>query len=105
MSEDPNTEAARVIRETTGEADSLSADLEAAWEAWSSGIQQVDRRVRGLLRAAFEAGAEAAFSSAASEMGRKGGEKGGKARAEKLTPKERKRIAQKAAKKRWSGED
>lgn len=35
------------------------------------------------------------------ERARKGGLKGGKARAEKLTPEERKKIAAKAAKKRW----
>jgi hypothetical protein len=38
---------------------------------------------------------------AAVALGRKGGLKGGKARAESLTPEERKRIAQDAAKKRW----
>lgn len=35
------------------------------------------------------------------ELGRKGGLKGGKARASKLTPEQRKEIAQKAAKVRW----
>ena len=35
-------------------------------------------------------------------IGRKGGLKGGKARAEKLSAKKRREIAQKAAKKRWS---
>lgn len=39
---------------------------------------------------------------AAVELGRLGGLKGGKARAEKLSAKKRKEIAQKAAKKRWS---
>jgi len=34
-------------------------------------------------------------------LGRLGGKKGGKARAEKLTPEQRKEIAQKAAKARW----
>ena len=38
---------------------------------------------------------------AAVELGRLGGLKGGKARAEKLTPKERQMIALKAAKARW----
>lgn len=38
---------------------------------------------------------------AAVELGRRGGLKGGKARAEALTPKKRKEIAQKAAKARW----
>lgn len=35
------------------------------------------------------------------EAGTKGGKVGGKARAEKLSPKKRKEIAQKAAKSRW----
>jgi len=34
-------------------------------------------------------------------LGRLGGLKGGKARASKLTPEQRKKIAQKAAKSRW----
>ena len=34
-------------------------------------------------------------------LGRLGGSKGGKARAEKLSPEQRKEIAQKAARKRW----
>ena len=37
-----------------------------------------------------------------SERGRKGGLQGGKARAEKLTPEERKAIAAKAARERWN---
>jgi hypothetical protein len=35
-------------------------------------------------------------------LGRLGGLKGGKARAERLTPEQRKEIARKAAQKRWS---
>ena len=35
-------------------------------------------------------------------LGRLGGKKGGKARAEKLTPEQRKEIAKKAAEARWS---
>jgi hypothetical protein len=38
---------------------------------------------------------------AAVELGRLGGQKGGKARAEKLTAKERTEIAKKAAQARW----
>jgi hypothetical protein len=38
---------------------------------------------------------------AAVALGRLGGIKGGKARAEKLTPEQRKEIAQKAARARW----
>ena len=40
-------------------------------------------------------------NQAAVELGRLGGQKGGKARAEKLTPEERKEIAKKAAIARW----
>ena len=56
---DANETAHRIARETT-KADSLPADVEAAWEAWIAGIKQVDERARTLLRAAFEAGVEAA---------------------------------------------
>ncbi|MBX3321370.1 MAG: hypothetical protein KF757_00115 [Phycisphaeraceae bacterium] len=52
---DPNTEAARVVRETTKEK-SLPPDLEAAWAEWSKAIKGVDERGWTLLRAAFEAG-------------------------------------------------
>jgi hypothetical protein len=38
---------------------------------------------------------------AAVELGRLGGRKGGRARAEKLSPEERHRIAQDAARARW----
>lgn len=38
----------------------------------------------------------------AKAMGHRGGLKGGKARASKLTPEQRKEIAQKAARARWS---
>lgn len=41
-------------------------------------------------------------NQAAVELGRLGGKKGGKARAEKLTPEQRKEIAQKAARARWN---
>lgn len=41
-------------------------------------------------------------NAAAVALGRLGGAKGGKARAAKLTPEERVRIAQSAAAKRWS---
>ena len=39
---------------------------------------------------------------AAVALGRKGGLKGGQARSESLTPAERKRIAQNAARRRWN---
>jgi hypothetical protein len=41
---------------------------------------------------------------AAAAMGRKGGLKGGRARADSLTPAERKKIAQTTAQKRWGKE-
>jgi hypothetical protein len=40
--------------------------------------------------------------AAAVALGRKGGLKGGRARADSLTPEQRQKIAQDAAKKRWS---
>jgi hypothetical protein len=58
MKPDPNTEAARIVRETTRCEDQLPLDVEAAWQGWSKRIQGVDERVRTLLRAAFEAGVE-----------------------------------------------
>lgn len=63
MSDDPNTEAARIVGKATHDGESLPADIEAAWEAWIKGIQGVDERARALLRAAFEAGVEAGQSS------------------------------------------
>jgi hypothetical protein len=42
---------------------------------------------------------------AAVALGRKGGLKGGSARANSLTPSERKSIAQNAAKKRWGNKE
>ena len=48
--------------------------------------------------------AEPQKNPAAVELGRLGGKKGGKARAEKLTPEQRKEIARKAAKARWGKE-
>lgn len=44
-------------------------------------------------------------NQAAVELGRLGGKKGGKARAEKLTPEQRKEIAQIAALARWKKKD
>lgn len=42
---------------------------------------------------------------AAVALGRRGGLKGGKARAEKLSPQERKMIAKRAAEARWSARE
>ena len=44
---------------------------------------------------------EASKNPAAVALGRLGGLKGGKARAEKLTPEQRKEIAKRAAQARW----
>jgi hypothetical protein len=51
---DPNVNAARMVE------DQLAADMQAAWEAWSLCVQNVDERSTTLLKAAFEAGYEAA---------------------------------------------
>lgn len=60
---DANQEARRIVTESTaGHEESLPAELEAAWEAWSAGLGKVDERGTALLRAAFEAGYEAATS-------------------------------------------
>ena len=45
------------------------------------------------------------LSAYLAEIGRKGGLKGGKARPARLSPKERKGIAIKAAQSRWSSSD
>lgn len=44
-------------------------------------------------------------NAAAVALGRLGGLKGGKARANKLTPEQRKEIAKKGAEKRWGTKD
>lgn len=57
------------------------------------------------LRTVEEAiGSSLGKNPAAVALGRLGGLKGGKARAKKLTPEERKAIAQQAAKTRWAKE-
>ena len=59
--EDANQAAARIVGATSARhTETQPADLEAAWERWSRGIQKVDERGMLLLRAAFEAGWEAA---------------------------------------------
>ncbi len=50
----------------------------------------------------LEKAAQEGKNPAAVLLGRLGGLKGGKARAKKLSPKQRSQIAQKAAKARWS---
>ncbi len=54
------------------------------------------------FRIVKQATSEHVKNPAAVALGRLGGLKGGKARAEKLSAKRRKEIAQKAAKERWS---
>jgi hypothetical protein len=54
-----------------------------------------------IVRLSTEEPEKSAISKYLSEIGRKGGLKGGKARAEKLTPKQRRKIAIKAAHARW----
>lgn len=99
---DANETAARITREATERGEALPDDLEAAWTAWSKTIKGVDERGWHLLRAAFEAGAEAGAGNPAATLGRLGGLKGGRARAEKLSPEERKAIAKQAARARWN---
>ena len=55
-----------------------------------------------LAKSILEKATSEGKNPAAVALGRLGGLKGGKARAEKLTPKQRKEIAKKAAKARWS---
>jgi len=57
---DFNQAAAQAVKRLTAMHETkLPADMEAAWEAWITGVQKIDTRIRTLLRAAFEAGAEA----------------------------------------------
>jgi hypothetical protein len=74
--EDVNQAAFRVVRELTGDADSESA--------------QARPRKK---------------NAAAVALGRRGGKKGGKARAAALSPEQRREIAAKAARARWSKAD
>lgn len=59
---DPNQNAACIVGEPVdGEtplSESEEAAIQAAWEAWSGCIQNVDERGRTLLRVAIEAGWE-----------------------------------------------
>jgi hypothetical protein len=58
------------------------------------------------LRAVEEAiGSSLTKNPAAVALGRRGGLKGGKARAKKLTPEQRKAIAQQGGKARWAKGD
>jgi hypothetical protein len=61
--------------------------------------------VTGEVAAPAEAETEPAKDPAAVALGRKGGLKGGKARAAKMTPKQRSAAAKKAARARWKGKN
>jgi hypothetical protein len=58
--------------------------------------------VEAVAEAEEEAGPEKEKNPAAVALGRLGGKKGGPARAKKLSLRQRKEIAEKAAKARWS---
>lgn len=62
--------------------------------------QDLNRLAAQIVRTATEA--EKPKDPLAVELGRRGGLKGGKARAEKLSAKQRREIAKKAARARWS---
>lgn len=98
---DPNLTAACTASQIVANKKPLPAELEAAWNMWSKSIKDVDQRGLTQMRAAFEEG----WASGAKSFAQKGGRAGGKARAESLNAKERKDIAKKAARKRWTGED
>ena len=53
---DPNSNSGRIVGAPTQSTPDASGDLEAAWPAWSSHVQEVDERGMALVRAAFEAG-------------------------------------------------
>jgi hypothetical protein len=57
---DPNANAAKFLHDSTHAEGQLAADVDAAWEAWSVCVQNVDEQSATLLKAAFEAGYEAA---------------------------------------------
>jgi hypothetical protein len=52
---------ARVVSQNQKE-DKLPAGIEAAWEAWSKDVQNVDAPQMALLKAAFAAGVESVRS-------------------------------------------
>lgn len=56
----PNESAARIVAGPEARAAVVAThELEAAWQQWSSQIQEVDERNIALLRVAFAAGWEA----------------------------------------------
>ena len=62
----------------------------------------INRLAASIVEAATEGEPEDTRDPAAVALGRKGGLKGGKARAKKLSAKERSEIAKKAASIRWA---
>jgi hypothetical protein len=65
--------------------------------------RDVNKMASAVLRRVMElAEAEPAKNPAAVALGRAGGLKGGRARMDSMTPEERKKLAAKAAKARWS---
>lgn len=62
---------------------------------------QLAKLIGDIATGAVEDRTEDRKNQAAVELGRKGGLKGGKARAAKMTPKQRHASAKKAAKARW----
>ena len=63
--------------------------------------QSAFKIVQKTTRESLQSPSKADISRIMAHMGRKGGLKGGKARAESLSAKDRKSIAQKAAQTRW----
>lgn len=81
---DPNALAARIVALSTGQE---APNLSAATGAQAGNPTILDEKPEK--------------NPAAVALGRLGGLKGGKARAEKLNQEQRRKIAQKAALKRW----
>ena len=80
---DPNEVAARILRETTGEATS-------------------DERIHAeLAKLRQRLSDEELLKLGGAILGSGGGQKGGKARAQSLTPEQRSEIAKTAAEARW----
>jgi hypothetical protein len=66
---------------------------------YANGMKDINQLAKKIVGEATEEKREK--NPAAVALGRLGGIKGGEARAKKLTPEQRKEIAQKAAAKRW----
>lgn len=66
---------------------------------------QLAKFIADMATGEIEEKTEDGKNPAAVALGRLGGLKGGKARAESLSPKQRRQIAKKAAAKRWADKD